>query len=102
MQLEALINRLHVETRIKEGAENLLQVLEAEPVPDGKELAKQVTSELQSSKLKIANINRRLDEIRDSMPGAQSHRTSDYSLVNLLTFRSFKWSQKTFKRQYLE
>jgi hypothetical protein len=70
MQLELLTNRLHVETRIKEGAENLLQVLDAEPFPDGKEIARQVTAELQASKLKISNINRKLDELRDTMPGS--------------------------------
>lgn len=59
-----------METRIKEGAENLLQVLEADALPDSKELAKQVKSELHSSKLKIVNIKRKIDELRDSLPGA--------------------------------
>jgi len=70
LKVELLTNRLHVEKRIKEGAEHLLQVLDADPSPHGKDLAaKQVTAELQASKLKISNINRKLDELRDSMPG---------------------------------
>ena len=73
-QLELLKNRLHVETRIKEGAENLLQVLDTETLPDGKELARQVAAELQASKLKISNIHRKLGELQDSMPGEGPHK----------------------------
>lgn len=87
LQLESLISRLHVETRIKEGAENLLQVLESESRHDGKELAKQVAAELQTSKTKIANINRKLEEVRESMPGKFPRQSS--TLVILTKTRPF-------------
>ncbi|KAF8305657.1 hypothetical protein DL93DRAFT_2172481 [Clavulina sp. PMI_390] len=87
-QLELLSNRMGVETRIKEGAENLLQVLEADPsaspshpsdpkdTQKDKDLLKQVRSELQASKLKIANLARRIDQVREELPGPSVRRPS--------------------------
>lgn len=78
-----------METRIKEGAENLLQVLEADALPDSKELAKQVKSELHSSKLKIVNIKRKIDELRDSLPGAFCPRLMQVYAARSYSLRCF-------------
>lgn len=99
-QLELLKNRLHVETRIKEGAENLLQVLDTEPLPDGKELARQVAAELQASKLKISNIHRKLGELQDSMPGEGPTQARGIQ-SKIIMFRSFTWSATIDHWEYI-
>ena len=53
-----------METRIKDGAENFLHVLDRGS-PEGKEeLQKKVEQELLLAKLKMANINRLLGTVR--------------------------------------
>ncbi len=63
-QIDVLVNRLEVETRIRDGAENFLQVLDRGS-PEGKEeLQKKVEQELRFAKSKMANINRVLGTVR--------------------------------------
>lgn len=68
MQLDILNGRLEVENRIRDGAENLLQVFETEH-PEGKDgLRRQVESELSAAKIKISNIKKKIEQLREA-PG---------------------------------
>lgn len=69
IKLDLLSNRLEVENRIKDGAEDLLHVFESD-LSEGKDgLRRQVEAELQGAKIKISNITRKLNELKDLLPG---------------------------------
>lgn len=66
-KLEVLASQLQVEQRIIAGAENLLNVFENGK--RGEEVTKRVESELKVARQKVANIEHKIVEIREALPG---------------------------------
>lgn len=68
--VEKLILRLDIESKIKEGAENMLQVLESKKLKDPKEISmrKQVESELDAANSKIVLLQNQVSDL--SQPAA--------------------------------
>ena len=69
-QLEALTSRLLIEQKIKDGAENLLQVFKLGG--DKESLRSQVEAELAAAELKIEALDRRVKELQASINGADA------------------------------
>lgn len=72
----------------------MLQVLELEARPDNKALEQQVRGELQSSLLKIANLKRRMADVREELPGELIIRCPRWR--SALTFRLWLDLGRTF------
>ena len=68
-QLEALSGRLLIERKIKDGAENLLQVFKLGG--DKESLRSQVEAELAAADLKIEALDRRVRELRANINGEE-------------------------------
>lgn len=65
-QLEELISKLDIESKIKDGAENLLQVFDINLKSGKEELKKQVESELHAANAKIAALSRQIEQLQTS------------------------------------
>lgn len=78
MSKEDAMSRLEIETRLKEGAENLLQVLDTRTKDRPKEAREtrrlQVMEELSQTNMRIAALRRRIDDMADTNPPAKSKR----------------------------
>lgn len=72
-QLEALHNRLLIESKIKDGAENLLSVFQLGAEKEG--LRSQIMAELAAANREIENLERRIAELQKSVNGETCFRT---------------------------
>ena len=66
-QLEALQNRLLIESKIKDGAENLLQVFQLGAEKEG--LRSQIIAELAAANREIESLERRISDLQRSING---------------------------------
>lgn len=66
-QLEALQNRLLIESKIKDGAENLLQVFQLGAEKEG--LRSQIIAELAAANREIESLERRISDLQRSLNG---------------------------------
>ncbi|KAG8875681.1 hypothetical protein FRB97_004816 [Tulasnella sp. 331] len=81
-QLEILANRLEVESRIRDGAEKILQVLDTGR-SDGKEnLRKEVEAQLDTAKAKIATLHAIADQVRNPQTSSKHRKKPTTSLAN--------------------
>ncbi|KAG9036760.1 hypothetical protein FRB95_008091 [Tulasnella sp. JGI-2019a] len=73
-QLEILANRIEVESRIRDGAEKILQLLDSGR-SDGKEnLRNQVEAQLAAAQAKIATLHAIVDQVRNPQPSSRQRK----------------------------
>ncbi|KAG5438731.1 hypothetical protein PCANB_002451 [Pneumocystis canis] len=91
-KLNELMNQLNIENKIKEGAENLLEVFDVKTTHEGENndtLRRQIELELDAVNTKIAQIKTKVNKIKSSSPHDVKTASNTFCKQDMKNFRLF-------------
>ncbi|KAG4301192.1 hypothetical protein PCK1_002502 [Pneumocystis canis] len=91
-KLNELMNQLNIENKIKEGAENLLEVFDVKTTHEGENndtLRRQIELELDAVNTKIAQIKTKVNKIKSSSPHDVKTASNTFCKQDVKNFRLF-------------